>query len=491
MVTLSIARFLFWLGCSIQNYNGIETDTFVYDYINPTSNKASALLRSVTYNGVTTSYTYDNLDRLTSVTTNNETTSYSYNSNNELITSLSDNRQYYYSGNRITSITLEDNSIINFTYDYLGRRLTKNDTKYVYFNNLLVEEHNRSYRLKFLYDEYDNLYGFYYNDECYFYLKNSLGIIYAIIDQNGNKVVEYTYDPWGKVLSIASSNDVIKDVNPFIYKSYYYDRETGLYWLSSRLYDPVIGKFLTRDDINYLDIYSFNSLNLYAYCGNDPVMNIDPSGHMPEWLQGLAIGLAIVGAVLVIGAVTVLTCGVGTLAGTMAGALIYGAAQGIAIGAAVGVVGGGIVGGIASDWSAEGILIGMGIGLGAGAIVGGVIGGFAGASSFTANSAYISQYGGNVKEVLSAYKGNPRLKVLNSNTTAYRTWGGTSGKFGHWISPKNYGSAARSMLSLPPGNTAANTSQFLISKGSTVLSGKAAALFGQTGGGIQWWIGLL
>ena len=197
------------------------------------------------------------------------------------------------------------------------------------------------------------------------------------------------------------------------------------------------------------------------------------------------------GAVLVIGAVSVLTCGVGTLAGTMAGAVIYGAAQGIAIGAAVEVVGSGIVGGIASDWSAEGILIGMGIGLGAGAIVGGVIGGFAGASSFTANSAYISQYGGNVKEWLSAYKGNPRLKVLNSNTTAYRTWGGTSGKFGHWISPKNYGSTARSMLSLPPGNTAANTSQFLISKGSTVLSGKAAVLFGQTGGGIQWWIGLL
>lgn len=52
---------------------------------------------------------------------------------------------------------------------------------------------------------------------------------------------------------------------------------------------------------------------------------------------------------------------------------------------------------------------------------------------------------------------------MNSNTTAYRTWGGASGKFGHWISPKNYGSAARSMLSLPPVNTAANTSQFLIS----------------------------
>ena len=157
----------------------------------------------------------------------------------------------------------------------------------------------------------------------------------------------------------------------------------------------------------------------------------------------------------------VLTCGVGALAGTMTGAVIYGAAQGVAIGATVGVVGGGIVGG------------------------------FAGASSFTANSAYISQYGGNVRKVLSTYKGNLKLKTLNSNTTVYRTWGGTSGQYGHWISPKNYGSSARSMLSLPSGNTAANTSTFVISKGGKVLSGKAAALFGQTGGGIQWWIGLL
>ena len=115
----------------------------------------------------------------------------------------------------------------------------------------------------------------------------------------------------------------------------------------------------------------------------------------------------------------------------------------------------------------------------------------AGASSFTANSAYISQYGGNVKEVLSAYKGNPKLKVLNNRTIVYRTWGGTLGQYGHWTSPKNYGPAARSMLSLPPRNTAANTSTFVISKGNQILSGKAAALFGQTGGGIQWWIGVL
>ena len=83
------------------------------------------------------------------------------------------------------------------------------------------------------------------------------------------------------------------------------------------------------------------------------------------------------------------------------------------------------------------------------------------------------------------------MKVLKGNTTTYRTWGGAAKEVGHWISPKNYGSAARSMLSLPGSNTAQYTSQFVISKGTTVLSGKAASLFGQIGGGIQWWIGIL
>ena len=311
----------------------------------------------------------------------------------------------------------------------------------------------------------------------------------GVYNSAGTKVVGFTYDAYGNCTE--SGDTSLANYCKIRYRGYYFDAETGFYWVQTRYYNPEWCRWISPDSLSYIDPETAHGLNLYAYCGNDPVNFADPSGHAPEWLQGLAIGLAIVGTVLVIGAVIVLTCGVGTLAGTMAGAVIYGAAQGIAIGAAVGVVGGGIVGGIASDWSAEGILIGMGIGFGACAIVGGVIGGVVGASGFTANSAYISQYGGNVKEVLSAYKGNPRLKVLNSNTTAYRTWGGTSGKFGHWISPKNYGSAARSMLSLPPGNTATNTSQFLILKGSTVLSGKAAALFGQTGGGIQWWIGLL
>ncbi len=197
------------------------------------------------------------------------------------------------------------------------------------------------------------------------------GLILEIYNSGEVIVARYVYDAFGNhkvydgYYNVNTNDSFIGNINPFRYKNYYYDKETQLYLVSSRYYSPELCRWISPDSIEYLDPESINGLNLYAHCGNDPINYADPSGHAPEWLQGLAIGLAIVGAVLVIGAVTVLTCGVGTLAGTMAGAVIYGAAQGIAIGAAVGVVGGGIVGDIASDWSAEGILIGMGIGLGA------------------------------------------------------------------------------------------------------------------------------
>ena len=67
-------------------------------------------------------------------------------------------------------------------------------------------------------------------------------------------------------------------LNPFRYRSYYYDTETGLYFLQTRYYDPETGRFITIDDISYLAPDTINGLNLYAYCGNNPVMNVDPKG---------------------------------------------------------------------------------------------------------------------------------------------------------------------------------------------------------------------
>jgi len=343
-----------------------------------------------------------------------------------------------------------------------------------------------------MYDAGGSVYGILYDKEAYYFVRNLQGDVVEILDKSGTPMAEYAYDAWGKCTLVREmSGSGIGRINPFRYRGYYYDAETGLYYLKARYYDPEVGRFISPDDTSYLEPEVLNSLSLYAYCGSDPVMFVDPTGYAPEWLRWLGIGLAIVGTALVIGAVTVLTCGVGTaLAGTMAGAIIYGAAQGIVIGATVGVVAGGVIGGALSDWSAEGILIGMGIGLGGGAIIGGVIGGFAGASSFTANNAYITQYGGNVKEVLSAFKGNPKLKNIFSGTKVNRYWGGTAEKIGRWVSPNMYSNPVKSLALNPVwGNTASNVSTLIFNQNATVLVGIVATQGGLSGGGIQYFVG--
>ncbi len=89
---------------------------------------------------------------------------------------------------------------------------------------------------------------------------------------------EYKYDAWGNILSQGGSE--LLNINPFRYRGYYYDTETGLYYLNSRYYDPETGRFISPDDVDVLSdtLTQPNGLNLYAYCYNNPVMMTDPDG---------------------------------------------------------------------------------------------------------------------------------------------------------------------------------------------------------------------
>ena len=138
--------------------------------------------------------------------------------------------------------------------------------------------------MEFLYD-HTGVFAVKHNNATYFYRKDAQANIVALLDSNGSVVVKYGYDAWGncKVLN-ASGLEITDDthigiLNPFRYRSYYFDTETGFYFLKTRYYDPEIGRFMTIDDLSYLDPDSINGLNLYAYCGNNPVLNIDPTGH--------------------------------------------------------------------------------------------------------------------------------------------------------------------------------------------------------------------
>jgi len=192
-----------------------------------------------------------------------------------------------------------------FTYDGQGRRLTKDSISYTYdINGKLLKQSNG---LEFFYD-HTGVVGVIYNGNTYLYRKDVLGNILAILDSNGGVVARYIYNAWGNHSVINANGATISDtshianLNPFRYRGYYFDTETKLYFLKTRYYDPVTGRFITIDDISYIDPETINGLNLYAYCGNNPVMNIDPNGRfLFSFLASLAIAALIGACVGVVG----------------------------------------------------------------------------------------------------------------------------------------------------------------------------------------------
>ena len=155
--------------------------------------------------------------------------------------------------------------------------------------------------------------GAYYEEDVwdvYWYQKNIFGDIVAVYDVAGTKLISYKYDAYGKTTRFyhndcTSSSSASQ--NPFRYRGYYYDQDLQLYYLNSRYYDGYTGRFISPDSLEYLGANGdLNSYNLYAYCGNNPVMYSDKFGHMPEWAKWVVGGLAVAGLVVA----TVLTCGV-------------------------------------------------------------------------------------------------------------------------------------------------------------------------------------
>ena len=238
--------------------------------------------------------------------------------------------------------------MINYTYNADGVRIGKSGSRagtFIVSGTQILREINSVATIDYLYDENGSPIGLTYKGKTYYYRKNLQGDIINITDSTGAKVVTYTYNAWGKLMSMTGNMELAVN-NPFRYRGYYYDVESGLYYLNSRYYDPQTGRFINAEpNVDYGKFdegAGLNGYNVFAYCANNPVMFKDDSG---EFVISTAVLIGI---------------GIGALIGGVAGGT-YGYNKAVKNNVPKG-----------QRWK---YVVGYGLG---GAVIGGVIGGFVG-----------------------------------------------------------------------------------------------------------------
>ena len=339
------------------SYSGLtDAHSFGYTY------DALGNIATYTENGVTYTYSYDDLNQLVSQTGGGKTYAYTYDLGGNILTAsdgtashtytygdadwadlltaydgqsitydASGNPLSYYNGSRYTFTWEEGRRLatssgnghnISYNYDSQGLRLSRtvDGTKtysYVYIGDQLMEmtiDDNGTVRtLSFFYDN-SSPYAVKVtsggSSSTYYYVLNLQGDVTAIVNGAGKTVVEYTYDPWGKLLSIDGEyKNGLGVRNPLRYRGYVYDTETGLYYLQSRYYDPTTCRFINADAYASTG-QGVVGHNMFAYCGNNPVTGYDPTGYW-NW-RGVLAGLAIFAVGVATLALTVATAGTAT-----------------------------------------------------------------------------------------------------------------------------------------------------------------------------------
>ena len=277
--------------------------------------------------------------------------------------------------------TQRSNGSTTYTYTYDGGKLTQMKMG--------------SSTMRFTYGINGHPVSLNYDGIVYYYVTNAQGDVVAILNSSGQEVVSYTYDAWGNTVKRSGSKaDTLGLHNPLRYRSYVYDRETGLYYLQSRYYNPDICRFISADSISYLGADGTPvSYNLFAYCNNNPVMYSDPTGNLPSWVTKFLIGTAVIAAAAIL---TVATAGTGTMLACFA----VGALKGAAIGAAVGAVSGAATGAVmhritTGSWDGAGLaaLEGAADGYMMGAITGFISGGLTSDVCFVAGTTVLASTG--------------------------------------------------------------------------------------------------
>ena len=277
------------------------------------------LLKQTGGGDVTYEYSYDAAGNILTAKRGTETHTYAYENTTwrDLLTKFdgqsitydnAGNPTSYYNGARWTMTWAEgrrlvsasgDGKSLTFTYDSDGLRLTKkvgNTTyQYYYAGGKLLRQTGGGNTLDFFYDASGNPYALKYNNTLYYYITNLQSDVLKIVDTSGNPVVTYSYDPYGKPADPTGDlAATLGEHNPLRYRGYVYDTEIGLYYLQSRYYDPIVGRFINPD--GYISTgQGIIEHNMFVYCLNNPINGCDPFGTfvfpiaeelLEIWLEG-------------------------------------------------------------------------------------------------------------------------------------------------------------------------------------------------------------
>ena len=283
---------------TVGNIRSVTTDGAVIKSFGYTNPSWPDLLTSVTANGTTKDVLYEGQSQTSDLPSSGNPITY-YNGKDYTFT--------WTKGRQLASATV-DGKQVSYTYDMSGVRTSKtvNGTTYNYttLSGKVMRQQWDGKTLEFVYDDGNQPFAMIYKHgsetKLYYYLVNAQGDVSAILDSGGKIAASYDYDAWGNCTVYDSSDAAIGDLNPLRYRGYYYDAETGFYYLQSRYYDPAICRFINADGL-FTD--GFIGANLFAYCANNPVNTVDPTGNfaITATVALITFGVALVATALAVG----------------------------------------------------------------------------------------------------------------------------------------------------------------------------------------------